>query len=439
MLLSDTKRAGQPVSNGLAFFVGCLAVAMSSGGLILGTGPFVTQALEEHYIRGQDISAVFDGAFQIMTWGTALACHWNDRLGPRFTALLGCCIALCGHGLFLTMTAKPTSLMRLLLSYGLIGWGGNTIFVSSFHFARLFPKNIGLADGIISSLFNVSGLWFLLWNIPGLTLKELFGAWVCVVLCLAVLIAIFFPDQPYSSGEQAVISCPSCKHMTNPFSLSSYRSTVGDLFDSRYVLFAFTFGFSVCYSLYIQGEIVGGMFEPSDVPSAYINWGYPCIVNATILLSWAVGWSIDKMGFFFVGLLQALVATLLMVLGLFPQSQAAAWAAIVAVLLLHSLQYTIEWAFLHKAMREGVFPVASLFMLLIQGFLGFLVWPIFTPNPWGDKNPTPLWILLFGSVLLYIWPVAELLVYSKRPSLNEIKTGGGAGSSFISNNIGKGN
>lgn len=78
-------------------------------------------------------------------------------------------------------------------------------------------------------------------------------------------------------------------------------------------------------------------------------------------------------------------------------------------------------------------------MLLIQGFLGFLVWPIFTPNPWGDKNPTPLWILLFGSVLLYIWPVAELLVYSKRPSLNEIKTGGGAGSSFISNNIGKGN
>jgi hypothetical protein len=311
------------------------------------------------------------------------------------------------------------------------------IFISSFHFARLFPENVARADGVFTGLFNFCGLWFLLWNIPALGLKALFATWFFVVCALAVLILVVYPDAPYAMGDRAVVSRPTLSHITNPFSLSSYKSTLRDLMDSRYWLYAFTFGFSVCYSLYLQGELVGGHFQGAfhdeNTYSVFVNWAYPLTVNSVILISWAVGWSIDRAGFAAVGLVQAMACSLCMVLGLLPESEVAAWLSLVAVLFVHALQYTIEWAFLHRALRQEAFPVASLVMLIVQGLLGFIVWPGLTPNPWGDHAPQPFWMFLFASVLLYVWPFAEFFVYSKRPAVGHVQRCGGsfASASFV--------
>ena len=134
--------SGFPLSRELAFWTATLAVATASGGLILGVGAFGEAMTREGLATSADMTTVFDGGFQIMTFLSLVWCVAHDKLGPRLCATLGGALAAAGSLILCATTDAPGGgggrTFVYMAALGLIGGGGNGIFFSAFHFANLF-------------------------------------------------------------------------------------------------------------------------------------------------------------------------------------------------------------------------------------------------------------------------------------------------------------
>ena len=222
-----------------AFTVVCLLCATCSGGLILGVGPFVSQLVREGFFAelcdgeggaasaggatggasGEGcaaqldaISPIFDGGFQIMTWASCGTGLLMTRVGPRTLALLG--LAVSALGKHLLATARPggggapggqggTSAGVLMLAYGLVGAGGNALYLPAFTFADLLPaRHKGAALGCLAATFNLAGMAFVALNARGVTLRSLFGAMEVFTLVCAAVVAATFPARAYRPGDR---------------------------------------------------------------------------------------------------------------------------------------------------------------------------------------------------------------------------------------------
>jgi hypothetical protein len=211
-LIRSQQRSDGDRTNVLVFTLVCVLCGISSGGLILGVGPFLAKMVDANYFvdRCDDgetgcaaqyaaIGPIFNGGFQIMTWFSCIAGVMCDRYGARYTAMLGMLMAAAGHLLlFYGFGSADTSVIVFTIGYGLIGGGGNMMYIPAFQFAGLF-KAQGLPCSIISGLFNLSGMVFLLLNSSAISLQGLFLTYVYLSIAIFFFVAVFFPDVPYAS------------------------------------------------------------------------------------------------------------------------------------------------------------------------------------------------------------------------------------------------
>jgi MFS family permease len=239
----STSRTSGDRTNILVFTLVCILCGISSGGLILGVGPFLAKMVDAGYFvdRCEDgetgctaqyaaIGPIFNGGFQIMTWFSCVAGVMCDRYGARIPAMLGMLMAAAGHYLlFYGFDSADTSVLIFTIGYGLIGAGGNMMYIPAFQFAGLFQAQ-GLPCSIISGMFNLSGMVFLLFNSPAVSLKDVFSAYFYFSLVIFVFVAVIFPDVPYSSlTEEAESSgdydrnCPASVS-SRPASMSARSS-----------------------------------------------------------------------------------------------------------------------------------------------------------------------------------------------------------------------
>jgi hypothetical protein len=141
----------------------------------MGVGPFIAKLVQEGFFAeqcaGDDtgcveqfdaMSPIFNGGFQIMTWFSCMAGILNDSIGARWTAIIGMAIACTGHQILAQATAPgaqttPAHATVFMLGYGLIGAGGNMLWIPAFQFTALFEAQ-GVPISILSGIFNVSGI-----------------------------------------------------------------------------------------------------------------------------------------------------------------------------------------------------------------------------------------------------------------------------------------
>lgn len=403
--------AGKQIPRIVAYLIGCFCTLTMGGGIILGSGPFATAMTNEGYIEGSDVPSLFVVAFQMLTWGTVLAAHLLGRLGPRMTALIGVCISVPGMVTFAIMP-NPVAPIVATLAYGLIGAGGNHIYLSTFHFAQLFPDRLGLADGIIAGLFNAAGLMLLVLNIPGTSISGIFTAWLFVAAGVFVLIFLFYPDKEYRGEDIATLSRISFRHAKNPLNCSEYGRNFKGLLNLRYFLFVFSFSLTSNISTWVNGVLVGDLFDSIPPPDAYKTWAQPLACNSTVLFTWIVGSLIDKFGFAPTGFVQASMAAILTTLSLFRDSMPAAWLSLLFLNWTNAALYTQQFVFLHKVFHGEIFITALLTTLVVQACMLFIASPGLT-SAFPVDYSVPSGLLLGSCVLLFFWPLAEMLTFRK--------------------------
>lgn len=84
----------------------------------------------------------------------------------------------------------------MTLGYGLIGSGGNLLFVPAVWFTSLF-KEQGIPYLLISGMFHLAGVVLMLLNISSLSLETFFHMHAALVLVMFVLVILIFPNSPF--------------------------------------------------------------------------------------------------------------------------------------------------------------------------------------------------------------------------------------------------
>lgn len=133
-VVAEVKAEGGPCA---LLPVLCILVATFSGGVVLGVGPLMNSMAKQSYFastcRGaatpcsaqfDHMSSMFNGAFQMLTWGTMAAAllMCPKRAGPRVVACCGGVMAVVGAAGFCTLD-KEDEILLFMLFYGLLGTG----------------------------------------------------------------------------------------------------------------------------------------------------------------------------------------------------------------------------------------------------------------------------------------------------------------------------
>ena len=170
------------------FVIVWLLSATLSGGTLLGFGPLIDALVNAGFAASEcggpeqgpppcpaqynALNTIYNGAFQILTVST---CMWGVLLpysGPRLLAVLGLCISLAGRAMLATATPAGTPIMVLMAAFGMVGAGGNALYVSCFTFADLFPGSKAASIAGISATFNIAGLALIGLKLGFLTIEE---------------------------------------------------------------------------------------------------------------------------------------------------------------------------------------------------------------------------------------------------------------------------
>ena len=201
---------GIPIHRELAYVIIVVAVATASGGVILGAGAFGAKMEREKLATELEMSRVFDGGFQAMTWFSVMWCLLQSRLGPKCCTVLGCLLAAAGNALLSGAAGRGcTNALVYTAAYGLMGGGGNAVVFSTFHYTTLFA-NVGTRCALLSASFAAAGLVFLLLNADAISIHAFFGAYAVYQLAFGAVALVLIPDKPYTSPtDECVLSLPS--------------------------------------------------------------------------------------------------------------------------------------------------------------------------------------------------------------------------------------
>lgn len=406
-LLDNAPDQSVQIPSLAAYGAAVFCVIFTSGGLLFGTGPFANKLANEGYIKPSDVATIFDGAMMIMTWGAVISTHASGCLGPRLSSLAGLLLQLPGF-VTLAFLPRPVDPHLLLAACGAIGAGGYPVFVGCFSFAQLLPAaRARVAGGVLTGLFNVSGLVFMLLNFDAFSFHAFFRGYLVILLLVFALVLLVFPDRPYSPGDRACLSRPTLAHVKNPFSASMYRSAAPSVLSPRFLAFGIQLALSTVYATYLLGLVSEPIYAFGKQHGWYASWAVPVATNAVVLISWTIPVLVDRSSLGTAGLLLAAACTAATALSLLTHSTAAALGNLLVLNVLQALQFSLPFLFLHSAVREDGFTGGLVGMLAMEGCFGLLPWPVFQ-EAFAHQRVSVLMFLLLASPLLYIWPILEL-------------------------------
>jgi len=414
--------------NVLVFLAVCVLASTLSGGVILGVGPFEAKLVTEGYFaylceegvvgctaQYDAIAPIFDGGFQMMTWFTCVGGMLLQRTGPRFVALTGLSLSVIGFYV-LSIAKDKHGVVPLMLGYGLIGGGGNTMYISCFHFASLF-ENLGLPCSILAGLFNLAGLNFMILDVSAISLSTFCVGYAIYAAVAMIGVFFVFPDVRYGPGDIATLQlCPTwcCKgepaeektsFIEDDDTQNTWEDTKAALCDRRYWWFVFAFAWAA-----MANQVQGGFEDTLAVSkhassralNAFENYAFPIIGNTTFLFTPLMGILLDKCGFTVAFILQAVVSQAATASCFLP-TLSDLYGNLVFYNLTQSIVYSLIFAYLMMTYPAEIYGNLVSCTIAIQGLVGFIAWPILSPNPFGSKAFAPelLILLVPGCIILY--------------------------------------
>eukprot|EP00811_Abedinium_folium_P032569 NODE_5603_length_1753_cov_7.732472.p1 GENE.NODE_5603_length_1753_cov_7.732472~~NODE_5603_length_1753_cov_7.732472.p1 ORF type:complete len:461 (-),score=77.70 NODE_5603_length_1753_cov_7.732472:273-1655(-) len=409
--LQDTEdtRWRPRINSEFAFALVLILVFTSSGGIILGVGPFVHRLQTGGLVAESDTQVVFDGAFQIMTamtiiWSTQLA-NW----GPRATAVAGAIMATAGNAIVSMSTggrimAPNTRVVGLVVGYGLIGAGGNGIYLSSFQFANLFPTAKGFRCSCASASFAAAGWVYMLLSIESLELSTFFGAYAVYAGLLVVPIMLGFPGEAYADGAAARLTLPRLKDCRcQVFTIGSLKACMPGLRKPYFIAFTFMFAWSTCVLVWILGALSN---VHKNEPSYYINVAFPIITNSTFVFGPALGRLMDTRGFVIPSIF-LILSTQLALLTLLSDNHVVAWFSLLLCCMISAAAYTMQFAYVTLMFPPAMFPGLLCAVVVAQWAFGFIALYLASAKPFGEDWVNYVVLLFIPTILQYIFPVIQ--------------------------------
>mmetsp|Transcript_20871 Transcript_20871/g.51169 ORF Transcript_20871/g.51169 Transcript_20871/m.51169 type:complete len:517 (-) Transcript_20871:83-1633(-) len=410
------------ISACMYFFV-CFCTTLGSGGLIIGVGPFIERMVKDGYFQDRcdpgvsgcssqydALNPIFNGGFQIMTWCSCLAGLLLNTWGPRYNASLGLLVLTVGCRILAT-TTHSDSVYKWLIGYGMIGAGGNFLYISSFHFANCF-QNREIAIGFLGGIFNLSGLIFMLLNIEELSIHKFFEIYFYLGASLTVFVFCLYPDKAVSVGERYRPGFPRASHVDcyNPFRELFEDEVVSAVSSHRFICFALLFAWCTLVNVVVGGlmsNLSASKSSDAQEVSDFNGYIYPALGNSTFLFTPLVGFLIQRTGFALPMLLNVLVTQICLGLCWAPGLESQ-YVMLLFFNLVQAFAYTLEFTYVQLTFPPAMYGPLIASVIAIQGLIGFIAWPGLSPNPFGSTAFTPvLLICLIPTVLLYYVPYQQ--------------------------------
>jgi len=413
----STSISPSNITSSAIFSIVCICATLGSGGLIIGVGPFIERMVKDGYFAdrcdGEDtgcpaqydaMNPIFNGGFQIMTWATCLAGLCLNTWGPRVNAVLGLLI-LSGGCRILAVATTDDGAYVWMVAYGMIGAGGNFLYISSFHFANLFSER-EVPIGLLGGIFNLSGLIFMALNIPGLDIHTFFTMYFYIGIGLACLVMVLYPDKALQPGDGYRIKWPSMSHIDccTPWRELFQDEVTESISSRRFIYFSILFGWCTMVNVVIGGLMATLSASKSNDEkhvTLFNGYVYPAVGNSTFLFTPFVGYLIQKTGFSLSMLCNVIVTQICIALCWLPTLYSQ-YVMLVFFNLIQAFAYTMEFTYIQLTYPPQLYGPLIAFVVAFQGVIGLIAWPGLSPNPFGATAFTPvLLICLIPSFLLY--------------------------------------
>ena len=161
------------------------------------------------------LSGVFSAAFFSLLASRLVFGVVLDKFGPKVCSVCG--LLCCALGAALFAVASSTSGVETFeIGYGLLGFGGPGVHVSSFHLSNLFAKRKRrLIISTFSGIFSASGLLFIVFRYlheSGVaSRRDLFASYSGLLVFLAGLITYVQPLHTLQAGDSMLCGRRTCR------------------------------------------------------------------------------------------------------------------------------------------------------------------------------------------------------------------------------------
>lgn len=154
-----------------------------------------------------------------------------DRIGPKYTSLIGAMIFALGN-LSFPLDYRSGWIDTYFIGYICLAIGGPLIFLSSFHLSNTFPTQAGLILSCVTGAFDASSIPYLIYDLlydkaGPISLKAFFWSYAIVPVLLVIFQLTLAPSQSYQRddffGEHA-----ASRHHQEPSSGNSVSGSEED-------------------------------------------------------------------------------------------------------------------------------------------------------------------------------------------------------------------
>jgi len=297
-----------------------------------------------------------------------------------------------GGYITLALLSTPTSPVAVMVGCGVVCCGSYHVLVAGLQFALLFPENVGVVDGSILTMFELSGLLFFFLDLSNVTISGF--SWTLVaVTALPVFVTIFvlFPDITYQLGDTAKITQPSVRDIERFCNLGDYIGVWNTALTLRMLLFFVFYVWCVAMETYVSSRVIPLDLGADDTTILLV---YACAA----LFAPLFGWLMDSCGFGLMSL-ATLLTTQVSVLLLLSQSATVAWANLFLHGWSQTMLGTLLYVFLHRNFPAKSFPVLLFVFTLFQVVASFLCMWIEIADPSIDPKVP---IFVFFCSFLYV-------------------------------------
>ena len=463
------------------FAVVCSLNVLFSGGLIYGFGFFEAALVREGVFASHcaeqvscdaqlnAISSIYSGGFEIMTFGTVLTAWLLGRLGPRRIAMLSFALSVAGNvvlGIAARRSAASASAGLWILGYGLVGMGGNSLFVSSLHFAQMFELP-ATAMALLTGLYNASSYVYVILHDPAVPVADFFFAYAVLTglgLCVALIV---YPGQQYAAGQGGCVflwlpRLPlRCRHrehrgisarLSEMSSASDLADDIGPLMTTSDVLARAGGRFSkrrceflplcrlelrfwlylltICWCAVVNAFIATYFYnivssKEGDGADTMMNWIFPFVGNAQFVFDPFLGWLVDKRGFG-IGFALLMLWTQLSIACCWLPTVQSQWWTTIFYNLAGGWTYSVQYTYIFETYPAHLHSDMLAFTYLVQGVFQLIVYPGLSPKyPWGQDFTPPLLLMLIPTVPLYVCTWWHLRLQA-RVGTHQIRAGGSA-------------
>lgn len=360
------------------------------------------------YLTNEEVGTAFLGCGQISTWVGLIGVLFLQRW-PRGMGFIG---GLCSlvSGLMFAVMPLPASATYGLVALSFSAVGAELLYSAALSFSNLVPARQGLLDGIMMGSCNLGGLLFL----PILNSRISVHAYYLGVAGLAILCcllsALFFPNVGYEKGDLAEITKPSLRAFRHQPSESTQGFTyhLSAYKDPRFVGFVL----ATAWCITATNWVGGAMFQAhgDSAPPGFFEWGQSISGNLSMLSSLIIGLAIDltvpRCGWTGIGFFM-LITTALALLAVTTYVDALLWLSLLNSPFCGSAIWCTYYTYIQRNYPAEGMTSHLVSTQLLRAVMGFLDYPVFATNPWGD-NFTPLVVFFIVPLApLCLWPVLE--------------------------------